>query len=189
MIYAKPEIWQACKIEGAKHLPDFGPYTLMGLGEEECHHPDGDLDLFDASVVRKEQYYYEKYVRRRELATTVESQFADSWGVWQTMGLSLYETKNSAGQNFYEWWFSRLVPIAKAQFEEPLTPFAVTAALNEYCVTLPWMVEWAALHFKGKLKIAGGDLGKALDLWNGDLTGAYRQRVLDRIKRLKGELQ
>ena len=186
MIFTDKEIYTACK----KIAPAFGfdPKLIFAINQQECEHrvvdADGKFrfhpDLFRADKCRLEQRFYDKYVERQnEFATTTEGLLALSWGIMQMMGLSLFEC------GYFQWWFDQQGESQKEYFKESMNEVAVMKALNWYVVNLEAMITWGCRHLDKKRKLAGGNIERALDLWNGDLSGGYRKEVLDRIPLIK----
>lgn len=165
--------------------PSFGfeAPLITAIAKQECMQRDG---LFDASVSRLEQNFYSLYVEKKlTLASTVEAQFATSWGVWQIMGLSLYELK------FFEWYFNT-VPSAqwKQVLKDPLSPLTVTEALNWFAGHLNSQCEYACKHLATKREKANklsefkGEKDKQrmmLLLWNGGGDPQYDDKVLSKV--------
>ncbi len=156
------------------------------MAKQECAKTkDG---RFNASVGRLEQGYYSMYVEKKmELASTTEALLATSWGVWQLMGLSLFELK------YFEWYFKN---IPSAEWREKVlytghTPLAVTEAINYFAVNLDLQCEYACKllavkrnigekmqNFKGETD----PLRKMLLLWNGGGNLKYDDEVMEKMK-------
>ncbi len=140
----------------------FDPALIVGIAKQECmKDANGN---FDASVSRLEQGFYQNYVAKKmNLATTSEVLLACSFGVWQLMGLSLWELK----------------------FIDAMTDIPYT--LDHFCVDLNLQCEYACGHLATKRDKANkmasfrGETDKErmmLLLWNGGSAPNYANEVL-----------
>lgn len=175
MTFTRQQVFQACQ-SGA---PQFGldPLLIYAICLQEGEK-DGTTG-YDPSVARLEQGYYRRYTEELSYATTTEVILAASYGVMQTMGGSLRE------DGFFQWFFDQAEPGLKTVIKGPMTPFAVVAAINEYCVQIEWQIHWGCVHFKKKLAGAGGDIPKALLRWNGGTAPLYDDEVLAKYEKVK----
>ncbi len=174
MIIRKEDVVSACKLIAPKY--NLEPNLIIAIclieGEKD------KANSFDPSVARLEQNFYRKYTKPQNFATTTEILLAASYGVMQMMGQSLLEVK------YFEWFFNSRDPVTKYSLGNSMSEIAVPKAINFYCVSLETMIEFGCKHFSNKLKLAGGNITKALGFWNGDLTGKYAESVQKIIKNL-----
>jgi hypothetical protein len=187
-LFTEEQVWETCKSIAPRYAHD--PYLVMAINQQECYHPRGDLRLYDASIVRKEQRYYEIYVSLKEkFATTVETKLADSWGTMQIMGLNLHT------MGYFKWYFGQQ---DQAFFVNATSPFLVTAALDAFCTHLDWQIEWGCKHLEEKRKIARNnpslfsepdETRRMLLAWNGGSNRSYDDEVLARKAKLMMRLR
>ena len=161
MIFTLSQIKEASKAIAPAFK--FDPALIVGIAKQECmRDKDGN---FDASVTRLEQNFYQNYIAKKmNLATTSEALLACSFGVWQLMGLSLWELKF---------------------FDNPLA--AIAPRLDAFCVDLNLQCEYACRHLATKRDIANkmasfkGETNKEkmmLLLWNSGGAPNYANEVL-----------
>lgn len=194
MLFTELQVVNACSQVGPRH--GFDAALVAGICRQECQKTA--MGLYDAHVVRKEQNYYRKYTMPMDLATTSESLLADSWGVPQMMGLSLFECRNKEGESYFEWYFRTIDQGVRNVIKRPMSQFGVVSALDHFPIVLDVQVEWACLWLKTKEKKAleSGDfrgerdpLRKMLLLWNGGGNPDYDDEVLEKAAFLKKKYQ
>ncbi len=175
MIFSKEDVFNACEKIAPKYNLD--PKLIKALClQESSRNAVGD---FLPDRARLEQGFYIKYVEpKNNLATTTEVLLSASYGVTQLMGLSLKEL------NYFDWWFNKQTEIVQLFLDAPLSEIATPKALNWFCENLDVMIDFGCQWFKRKLELAKGDKDKALDYWNGDLSGKYREEVWAKYNKL-----
>jgi hypothetical protein len=176
MNFTREEVFEMCNRIAPQF--DLDPILVQAIClQESAKNKEGE---FTPEVARLEQGFYRRYVEPMSFATTTEILLSASYGIMQMMGLSLMEA------GYFKWWFDQKLLRTQRFLGNHLSEISVPKALNEYCINLEWMIEWGCIHFDGKRKKAGGDVHKALDYWNGDMTGKYREEVLQKYRLLKG---
>jgi len=183
MTFTPEQVWQECKSVAGTFGVD--PYLIMAINEQECE--PGPAGSYDASMPRMEPNFMQRYTRKLQYSSVVETLLACSWSTMQMMGESLREIRNDHGQNFFEWFFTQQQHAQQVWLIQPLSPAAVTLALDAYCVNLNWSVYWGTLWFMSKMRAANGVVHDALQRWNGGGNPEYADQVLNRIPKLKGQ--
>jgi len=177
MKFFKEQIFAICEQIAPKY--NFEPSLIKALVlQESGKNKDG---TFAPDKARLEQGYYIKYVEgKNELATTSEILFAASYGITQMMGLSLKEA------GFFEFYFNQLNSGIRHLFVSPLSQFNIPSALDAYCESLGWQIEWGCKWLDRKRTLAKGDIIRMLSLWNGDSSPEhkYANEVLAKQKNL-----
>lgn len=176
MTVTRKDVKDACDLIAPEF--DFDPDLIFAV----CLIEGGkdSAGSFDPSVARLEQGYYRRYVEHNDYATTTEILLSASYGVMQLMGLSLLEA------GFFEFYFNQVSDDFKKVIKEPRSMFAMTSALNAFCVHLDWMIRFGCKWMDKKRQLADGDVTKMLSFWNGDLTGHYASKVLKKYNSIKG---
>jgi len=151
----KTDVLRLAKTIAPKYKLD--PYLVLAIVEQES--------MYDPKARRLEQNFFRKYTRDLPYDEVSEVLLATSWGMMQTMGLSLYEM----------------------DFFVQLDAVFVATHLQKYLNDPEAQIEWGCKYFKRKLERANGDITKALLYWNG--SSDYPPQVLARLKRLKGEVK
>lgn len=174
MNYSKQKVFAMCKDIAPQYSfePEFIYAVCLIEGQQQ-----GDLFLPD--VARLEQGYYRKYIEPMVYATTSEVLLSASYGIMQMMGNSLREAR------YFEWYFSQCDDGLKKILGSPYSQFAIPSGLDAYCVNLSWMIDYGCKWMDRKRKIAQGEIKRTLGLWNGDLSGAYAEKVLKVYNSLK----
>lgn len=175
LIFTKEQVFEACR--AIAPLQGFDPLLVYAICLQEG--AKGKSGEFFPDRARLEQGYYLKYVEVDDLATTTEVLLAASYGVMQMMGLSLKEV------GYFDFYFKQLNTGMKELLHEPMSQFAVPSAIDAYCESLNWQIEWGCKHLDRKRRAAGGDVVKMLSLWNGDSTGKYAGEVLQKLEQVK----
>jgi hypothetical protein len=147
------------------------------LCEQESVDPD-DSTVYRDKSARLEQGFYTHYTEQENYSTTTEVLLATSYGLTQMLGESLKET------GYFDWWFAHQTPVSQAFLGFAMQDIAVVKAINEYMEHPEWQVERGCMWLDKKRKLAHGDLDKALDYYNGDMTGKYRALVKGRRDKL-----
>lgn len=181
-----------CKRVAPTH--GFEPTLIAAICKQECYHPPNNTKLYVLDFGRLEQNYYRKYVvERHEYATTTEILLAASYGLTQMLGDSLREAGYFKDffehqTELYQQWYGENDMVDRKGNPVPwMSEVSVPKAINQYLVTPTWQVEWGCRWLKVKQGLAGGDLNRAIDLYNGDLTGGYRSEVLKKQEGIKRE--
>lgn len=168
----KSRVYELCKISGKKH--GFDPLLLLAICQQES--------TFDETQERLENGFYRKYSRPLKFASSTEGLFAISWGLMQVMGLSLWEDgyfkfhfalHDNDYQKFYHYDF--------------MDPVHVCKAIDYFMANPPMQVDWGTAHLAKKLKIAKGDLHKAVLFYNGGVNPNYPAEVLEKMEILRLE--
>ena len=151
----KQEAWKLVRGIAVKNGLD--PYLVLAIIEQES--------MYDEKARRLEQGFFRRYTKDLPYDEVAEVLLATSWGMMQTMGLSLYEM----------------------DFFHTLDAVTVANGLQKYLNDPTSQIEWGIRYFKRKLDRANGDISRALYYWNGSI--GYPPQVLARLKRLKGEVK
>jgi hypothetical protein len=176
MTFTKEQVLASCNVIAP--ALKFDPLLVYAICLQEGAR---DGDEFDPSVARLEEGFYLRYVEKKnDLATTSEVLLAASYGVMQMMGLSLMEL------DFFEYYFN-LAVVPKEYLGSPLSQVCIVSAIDWYCENLNAQIEWGTKHLAKKRELAENQVGKMLDLWNGDRTGKYRTEVLKRFHDVGGK--
>jgi hypothetical protein len=135
---------------------------------------------YNSEAIRLENGFYNKYTRKENLSPCVEILLAASYGLMQTMGQMLQEVGYFKGLVFP---VHRLVGL-----DSNLDAKQVIVALDNYVSDPAQQIKYGCRHFANKYAHAGGDLGKALLLWNGGGNLLYSSEVLNKYEQIKKEL-
>lgn len=152
----RDEVHEICKRVAPKY--GFDPLLILAMCEQESS--------YDHTEVRLENAFYRKYVRPQQFATTVEVLFSASYGLMQTMGLTLYE-------------LGYFAPTPKWDYLD------IVKEIDAYMVTPEAQVEMGCKTLLRKLK-GTTSLQEALLRYNG--SSDYPPKIMARYKRLKKEL-
>ena len=173
MVYTKGQVRQKCKDIAPQYGFD-GDLIFAVCLQESGRNEDGS---FAPDVARLEQNFYRKYVEIQELATTTEVLLSASYGIMQMMGQSLVEV------GYFRWFYNQYKRTYK--LTDPLSEICVPKAINRYCINLTWMIEWGCKWMVKKRDLADGDTMKMLGFWNGDTTGKYAQKIINKYNLIK----
>ncbi len=168
--FTKTQVLAACQTVAPKYSLD--PKLIFAICQQEGAR---DGVNWDPSIARLEQGFYRRYVEPMNYATTSEILLSASYGVMQMMGESLMEL------GYFEWYFGQLPQEMQNVLDHPRSQLAIPNAIDYYCVHLDIMVEWGTRWFKRKFDAAGGDLTKALQLWNGGSNPNYASEVITKM--------
>jgi hypothetical protein len=188
MIFSKNEVFIQCALIAPKY--GFDVKLIQALCMQECEHRvmgnNGklfyDANAFRADKARLEQGYYDRYVERQNVLSTVnEILLACSFGVTQMMGLSLKEA------GFFSDWFNSHTADMQKYLGNPLSEISIPKALNSYCDNLSQQIEYGCKWLTKKQSLAKGDLILTLSYWNGDRTPEhkYANEVLTKMRGLQ----
>lgn len=178
MNFTRQQVYDACKLITPRY--DFEPKLIYAVClQESDKNKDGS---FNPDIARLEQGFYRKYTEPMSLATTSEVLLAASFGIMQMMGESLKEV------GFFEWFFySQCSPGMQKILGSPLSQFCIPHAIDAYCVNLIWMIDFGCQWLSQKRNLANGDEKKMLGLWNGDQSGNYYNKVMEKYKTINFE--
>ena len=175
----RDEVWAVTKQVCAERHID--PFLQMAFNEQEADKVPGNALLYDAAIPRMENGFRERYIdHKKNYPTTTAIILASSFGFRQMLGQSLLELGWFAAD------FARQNDAYRTTYNnDPMHYLGIIDAINRYCVDPYQQIAAGVDWYLKKLKIAGGDQGKAILFYNGGGRPEYRDELLTRVGPLK----
>ena len=176
----KLDLYKLCKQIAPQSNLD--PLLILAIAQQEAQKDKHDPTIFLGDVGALEQGFYRRYIVAMNFATTTEILLSASYGVFQMMGQSLVETK------YFTEEFDDQDTAYQIRYQPVMSEENVPKAINRFCVNFPNQVKYSCRHFITKLRLAKGNIPRALLLWNGGNDLQYDNKVLTHLAKFNIEV-